>query len=375
MFRNTLTCRACALALSSVFVATTAYAAPTVSSSSTTATTLTIKGTNLSGGTATVTLGGTGPLAVQSQTATQLTVALPASLVAGDYTLNVQIGSKTNTTSSVVTIGAVGPAGPAGPAGPQGATGAAGATGPQGAKGDTGATGAQGPSGPQGATGAQGPQGDTGAQGAIGPAGPTGATGAQGPKGDVGAQGPQGNVGATGPQGAPGPQGPMGPPGGPALSLLDANGTVVGTILATTGGSFPGVLAQVGGERLTLGYGFANRDQNYFPQGPELGLVAPYGFIDFESIDCTGPAYIPVSVTNEEIGSTKPFFMFANQSNIAIYIASSWTIQTVNVASVFYPDSSAELGYCTTSDQPGASVYPVTAPAINPGWVYPFSIQ
>jgi len=104
--------------------------------------TLTINGTNLSGGTATVTLGSSAPLTVTSQTATKLVVTLPAGLAAGDYTLNLQIGTKTNSAASVVTIGAVGPAGPAGSAGPQGPAG------PTGASGATGATGAAGATGP-----------------------------------------------------------------------------------------------------------------------------------------------------------------------------------------------------------------------------------
>ncbi len=239
MLRNTKLSMAFSLALGSLSLAAAPVhaAVPTITNSSSTSTSLTINGTNLSGGTATVTLGSSGPLPVTSQTATKLVVTFPAGLTAGDYTLNLQIGTKTNTAASVVTIGAVGPGscGSAGPSGPQGAAGTTGATGATGAVGPTGPQGSVGPVGP---IGPQGSKGDTGAQGAQGPAGPTGATGAPGPKGDKGDQGLQGQTGATGLQGVAGPQGPMGPSGGPALTLVDANGVVAGSLYG--GGSSGG---------------------------------------------------------------------------------------------------------------------------------------
>lgn len=107
--------------------------APVILSASTTASTLAVKGSNFLPGTAGVTLGSFGPLTVVTQTATQLIANLPGAIPAGDYTLNVQIGTKAgNSAQSVVMIGAVGPQGP---------------------KVDTGATGAQGPVGPQGPVG------------------------------------------------------------------------------------------------------------------------------------------------------------------------------------------------------------------------------
>lgn len=195
--------------------------------------------------------------------------------------------------------GPAGPQGIPGPTGPAGATGAQGPAGPVGATGATGATGAQGPAGPvgatgaTGATGAQGPAGPVGATGAQGPAGATGATGApginyrgtwsssstysindavsyngssyialtsnsnvsptsnpsiwavlaqQGATGATGATGPTGATGATGATGPAGPAGPTGPtgPAGPAgtgssLTVLDANGNALGTLLGQSG--------------------------------------------------------------------------------------------------------------------------------------------
>ena len=129
-------------------------AAPTILNSSATSSALTINGTNLSGGTATVLLGASGPLAVTAQTTTQLVVTLPAGIAPGDYALSVQIGTKSgNTATSNATIGAIGPTGPAGPQGPVGPPGNAGSPGA------TGTAGSVGPSGPAGPTGPQGPAG------------------------------------------------------------------------------------------------------------------------------------------------------------------------------------------------------------------------
>ena len=137
------------LALVSLGVQTAQAAAPTILNSSATSSALTINGTNLSGGTATVVLGASGPLAVTAQTAAQIVVALPAGIAPGDYALSVQIGTKAgNTATSFATIGAIGPPGPAG---------------------------AQGPAGPQGNAGAPGPFGPAGPAGPIGPQGPAGA--------------------------------------------------------------------------------------------------------------------------------------------------------------------------------------------------------
>lgn len=139
-----------------------------------------------------------------------------------------------------------GPSGRLGPCaagvgiGATGATGPIGMTGPSGAMGATGATGGMGPTGPAGATGGIGP---------VGPIGPPGTPGAVGAAGPVGPIGP---VGATGPTGAVGPIGPIGPPGAPgatgatgatgpsspgALSLRDAEGNTLGTVIGLFAGN------------------------------------------------------------------------------------------------------------------------------------------
>src|SRR4051794_4844876 len=80
-------------------------APPTIVSSSTTTTQLTINGANLAPGAPSVLLGSFGPLAVVSQSATQLVLTLPALITPGTYTLSVKIGTgNANTDESVVTI-------------------------------------------------------------------------------------------------------------------------------------------------------------------------------------------------------------------------------------------------------------------------------
>src|SRR5436190_13417260 len=118
-------------------------AAPVVLSSSTTPTTLTIQGSNLAPGVASVMLGVFGPLTVMSQTPDHIVVALPAGLLPGNYVLSVQLGKGGgNVDESVVTIGAIGPMGPAGPAGSQVAVGPMGPAGPAGPQGTAGPAGA-----------------------------------------------------------------------------------------------------------------------------------------------------------------------------------------------------------------------------------------
>ena len=75
--------------------------------------------------------------------------------------------------------------------------------------------------------GAVGPKGDTGPVGPVGPMGPLGS------KGDTGPVGPAGPQGLTGLQG---PEGPRGPEGLGSLSVVDADGVVLGSyvIVGTT---------------------------------------------------------------------------------------------------------------------------------------------
>ena len=345
-------------------------AVPIINNSSSTTTAITISGSNLSGGTAVVTLGSYAPLAVTAQSATQLVAALPAGVSAGSYTLNVQIGSsKTNSTSSVATIGAVGPVGPAGP------TGAAGPAGAQGAAGPTGATGPQGQQGNAGPAGVQGPIGATGAVGPQGQQGPAGPTGAQGVKGDTGAVGPQGAVGATGPQGIAGPQGPVGPAGGPALQLYDAHGTIVGSLYGTGNTSGQGlVVAKINGERVIVPFGWGNPGN----PGPDLGLGTT-GYVAFTSSDCSGTPYI-VNGWSMYPGASKPSALYqSTDGGFVIYIPSTTTTQTFDSGSVYYGGppygSNSNVPTCYLSQNSNVQGVPVDTAPISLNWSYPFSLQ
>jgi hypothetical protein len=357
-----------------------AFAAPIINNSSSTTNAITISGSNLSGGTAFVTLGSYPALTVTSQTATQLVANLPAGVSAGSYTLNVQIGnSKTNSTSSVAAIGAIGPTGPAGAQGP---VGPAGATGPAGAQGATGSNGPQGSPGPVGATGAQGAKGDIGATGAQGATGAAGPTGVQGAKGDVGATGPQGSIGPAGPTGATGAAGPA---GGPALQLYDANGTIVGS--AYGGGSITYgqglVMAPLNGERLVIPYAFAKHDSYGNVVGPELNLK-PSGTVYFSFLNCGGAPHIYEGYLTP--GTSNPFAILQDGAQYAVYMGFTKDVVPVYVQSFMvsgtyqYDPSGGGLPNPTPATCNNLSsqqqVYATPSnPPIYPNWFYPFSIQ
>ena len=123
------------LAVGSVIATFAEAAAPAITSAIPNASgnQLTINGSNLCCGTTSVMLGSSGPLAIVTQSATQLVVTLPTpALASGDYTLIVKVGPGAGgAVESVVTIGA---AGPQGPQGPQGATGPQGPAGTDGSQ-------------------------------------------------------------------------------------------------------------------------------------------------------------------------------------------------------------------------------------------------
>src|SRR5215207_11456005 len=87
---------ALAFALAALFplaVQSAQPALPTIVSSSTTATQLTINGANLAPGAPSVLLGSFGPLVLVTQSATQLVLTLPVAITPGTYTLSVKIGT------------------------------------------------------------------------------------------------------------------------------------------------------------------------------------------------------------------------------------------------------------------------------------------
>ena len=141
------------------------------------------------------------------------------------------------------------------------------------------AQGNEGPIGSQGPQGLQGPQGVQGLEGSQGPQGNVGPAGLQGAQGPDGPQGPQGPVGPAGPQGQQGPQGVQGL-AGPTVSVVDANGLVLGPLLHVVTRSPP-----------VQNYGLFIYDL-----GTEQAVlrVYPTGLASaalFDEIDCTGNMY------------------------------------------------------------------------------------
>ena len=115
-------------------------------------------------------------------------------------------------------------------------------------------------------SGAKGLQGDQGPAGLQGPAGGQGPAGIQGPRGDPGAAGPKGDVG---------PQGPA----GPVLSVTDATGARVGTLISL----------QVGGPSSYAVYrDDAGRIWAYLDA---FGTLPSTGALLYPSTDCSGDAY------------------------------------------------------------------------------------
>ena len=179
------------------------------------------------------------------------TLANNGFIITGNGGVNVQFGSKEDTTSShpaelLITLTNSGPAGPAGATGASGATGATGATG----GGATGATGATGGTGFNGATGFTGATGATGA-GAAGATGATGGTGSNGATGYTGATGATG-TGATGATGGTGSNGATGYTGATGATGVGITGTT-----GATGSNGPAGPSGPTGANGSGGFGFA----------------------------------------------------------------------------------------------------------------------
>jgi len=347
-----------ALACSLTFASVSAHAAvPAIASSSANTTSITIVGSNLSGGAATVTLGNSAALTVTSQSATQLVATLPAGLAPGAYTLYVQIGSShSNSTNSFAVLGAVGPAGPAGA---QGATGATGAAGAQGSAGATGATGAAGATGPAGAVGAQGLAGATGATGVAGATGPAGATGAAGPMGPMGVPGPTGATGAG------------------ALMLVDANGTTVGPVYGApqseSGAGY--VLMTYGSDRLAVPFSFAFIDTNGEIQNASLTLGGGYGYIAYDQPGCSGTAYI---VGGWLPGATRASATYGYGYNrFQTYLAAGFYSNFFTAASALVqPIANRQFSMPTCAPASGTLVgYNVSWDTLSPNYATPFHVQ
>ena len=164
----------------------------------------------------------------------------------------------------------------------------------------------------------------------------------------------------------------MGPPGGPALTLVDANGVVAGPVYI--GGSTWGqgqFLAQVGTERIIIPFGWMNPGA-----GPDIDL-GTLGMLAYESSDCTGTPYVS-SDWGTSPGSTKPGVILKAGTHYEIYVASQNEPVTINVQSVLYPGppggSSSFPPECYAEAPSSWSVYPTAGPTPF-NWTAPFSVR
>ncbi len=135
----------------------------------------------------------------------------------------------------------------------------------------------------------------------AGPQGPKGDPGSQGEPGPQGEPGVAGAPGEPGVSGAPDEQGPIGPqgPAGPRLIVKDANGQVIGSLVAhdanTGTDSFTVWDSQL--RRFILFHSITTA-QPYFP---EIS-----GNFSWESDDCTGQALYPDARSPYEIHRVGP---------------------------------------------------------------------
>lgn len=226
-----------------------------------------------------------------------------------------------------------------------GATGAPGATGPQGA---TGTDGLQGPAGATGATGA------TGASGLPGPAGATGATGSAGATGATGSPGLAGATGGVG---------PTGPTGSNGLRIADDTGTLVGVMSgADLIVSTPDGLVRMGD--------FGRASYN------------TYGYLFYESNDCTGPAYMstwvltPNAIIVDADGHSTTLDNTYIFSGTLIYAKPPFVRMTMHSAHYSYVDTPVD-GPAVYVDR--CDLYDNTGDFGEPGsmavdWVAPFHV-
>jgi Collagen triple helix repeat (20 copies) len=195
--------------------------------------------------------------------------------------------------------------------------------------------GAPGPQGPQGVPGQQGMPSP---QGVPGPQGPQGVPGQQGMPGPQGVPGPQGAQGLQGPQGVPGPQGPQ-----VGTLLVDAKGNIVGSIYLN---AFPqefynsdtvplhAVLRQINGIWVELPVTDITSGFSITP--------VPSFFYYYQSVDCTGQAYMFVNLVYLEFVT-------------APAIATVTTIPPATSPSIYFAGAPVSLVSISSKQQAGST--------------------
>ena len=186
-----------------------------------------------------------------------------------------------------------------------------------------------------------------------------GSVGPQGPIGPQGPQGQQGPAGPSGPMGSAGPTGPQGPPGPGAISVLDANNNVLGTLMGLAGGPSPyfqpnGVIIYKNGYFVSLEF------SGKFPVAFETG-----GHIFWTGTACSGTGYLIAPGVGFVTGTK--IVLYSGQAN-ALYVPSG---TTASVTSTLLPSiSSGEGGGAPDGTNPdGSSTCGATAGGEYGGWL------
>ncbi len=248
-------------------------------------------------------------------------------------------------TGAVGEQGVAGGQGAVGAKGVGGATGSEGAAGTSGAQGKAGAVGVDGPTGPLGATGDTGTTGAKGDTGTTGADGGTGTTGAKGDTGGTGAQGPKGDTGATGAAGS-----------GGGATLTDANGHVLGKVLAVDSGGYGVTILTSTGYMLSLGW-----DGSLYP-----GQIYYAGTA---AAKCSGAAYLNDGGSTGSVISGKVIEFSGSENSMMVpsgpVKGTATSVAVTNITGIDNPDCmggypAAESGWLLTALSDTAAGLPGT---------------
>jgi hypothetical protein len=158
----------------------------------------------------------------------------------------------------------------------------------------------------------------------------------------VGPVGPQGPAGATGAQGPVGPAGATGPAGGGGLTVKDANGNALGTLLSIGGVSGSDVTIYTKGYFVTLGV------SGVFPVGSQL---PSFPAIYWSGASCNGSPYL-LSNGSGSTTYTKTVIYSAQANELLVPAGSGTTAlaSSISFGSIEFPGPSSG-GYADGASQ------------------------
>jgi hypothetical protein len=166
----------------------------------------------------------------------------------------------------------------------------------------------------------------------------------------------------------------MGPAGGPALQIIDANGSAVGSVYGgpTSGSGY--ALVPINSDRIAVQFNFGDLDVNGQIQGPELTLTST-GYLAYPLPGCGGTPYI---MNSWVAGATKPSVVYNYGPQFVVYMPMFHpSAQLISIASVLYPgrpDGAHSSPSCLASSGQGYGYVADSGPMYM-SWTYPFSVQ